>query len=454
MILKEIEHFRNKIAISSNLKELTYNELKINVKKLIKLIRKEKIQSKDLIAVEIHDSYFYIISALACIEGGYSFLPINPYMTNLEKNKIIKFSNPRFIINIVKKKFIIKKIINNKKKFHKQVCIFFTSGTTAFPKGVCHLPTNLIKNAKEFNKLTKIKKNKNFLHLFPMYYMAGFLNSIISPLLAGSKIVIFDKTLLTNYLNFWTEVIEKKINYFWASPSIIKMVSELDIEPNNFKKIKKNLDFIFVGTAPFHMTLKKNFKKRFNIDCYESYGSSEMLLVSTNYIKNTYGSGKLLNGIEIKKDSLRNLLISSPFKFYGYLKKNNEIEINDEEYFNSGDTFLSKKNFIKIVSRTKDIIIKEGINISPKYLENEILKIKYVDEVSVIGIKNNLYGEVPVAFIKSKKKLPYSFIIQNLKRKISDKILPYDIISIKEIPKNNIGKVDKKKLLKKYDNRS
>ena len=179
-----------------------------------------------------------------------------------------------------------------------------------------------------------------------------------------------------------------------------------------------------------------------------------MLLVSSNYLKNVYGSGKLLKGIKTKKDSLKNLLISSPFKFYGYLKKDKEIEINNDKYFNSGDTFLAKKNFIKIVGRTKDIIIKEGINISPKYLENEMLKIKYIDEVSVIGIKNNLYGEVPIAFIKSKKKLSYNTIINELKKKISGKILPFDIICLKVLPKNNIGKIDKNRLLKKYDNRA
>ena len=257
MILEKIENFKNKIAISSNLKQLTYKQLILSVKNLIKLIKKDKIQSKDLIAVEIKDSHFFIISALACIEGGYSFLPINHNMTIIEKNKILKFCKPKLIIKINKNNFIIKKKFNSKKKLKKQICIFFTSGTTAFPKGVCHLPSTLIKNAQEFNRLVKTKKNKNFLHLFPMSYMAGFLNSIICPLLAGNKIVIFNKTLVSNYLNFWKEIIEKKINYFWASPSIIKMISEYGFNFNDIKKIKKNLEFIFVGTAPFHFELKK-----------------------------------------------------------------------------------------------------------------------------------------------------------------------------------------------------
>ena len=51
MILKKIANFKDKTAISHNLKELTYNELIISIKKLIKKIKKEKIQLKDLIAI-------------------------------------------------------------------------------------------------------------------------------------------------------------------------------------------------------------------------------------------------------------------------------------------------------------------------------------------------------------------------------------------------------------------
>ena len=62
------------------------------------------------------------------------------------------------------------------------------------------------------------------------------------------------------------------------------------------------------------------------------------------------------------------------------------IEINKDKYFNSGDVFEKRNQFIKILGRTKEIIIKEGINISPKNIENEIEN-KSVDEVGEIGVK-------------------------------------------------------------------
>ena len=260
MILNQIAKFKNNFAISNKSEQITYFGLVRSVKNLIKKIKNTNIKSKDLIAVEIEDSHFFIIAALACIEGGYSFLPINFKMTHFEKKKILEFSKPKLILKIKNKIFTFKKLKNKSHNYNKQICIFFTSGTTTFPKGVCHTPQNLIANAKKFNQTIKIKQNQNFLHLFPMYYMAGFLNSIICPLLAGNKIVIFNKSSLSNYMYFWEEIAKNHINYFWASPSIINIIQIQKISSNLLNDIKK-LNFILVGTAPFHEQLKKKFKK-------------------------------------------------------------------------------------------------------------------------------------------------------------------------------------------------
>ena len=90
-------------------------------------------------------------------------------------------------------------------------------------------------------------------------------------------------------------MVRNKINYFWASPSILNIIYDQKLDNNLINQIKKELKFIMVGTAPFHSELKNKFKKKFNIKCLESYGSSEMLLVSTNLINKTFGSGKILS---------------------------------------------------------------------------------------------------------------------------------------------------------------
>ena len=91
MILNKIVKYKKKFAISNLFTEITYGCLINDVNDLIELIKKKKVNSKDLIAVEIEDSYFFVVAALACIEGGYSFLPINYKLTYLEKKKIFNY---------------------------------------------------------------------------------------------------------------------------------------------------------------------------------------------------------------------------------------------------------------------------------------------------------------------------------------------------------------------------
>ena len=139
-------------------------------------------------------------------------------------------------------------------------------------------------------------------------------------------------------------------------------------------------------------------------------------------------------------------------------QKVNQFLLNMSSGMSASRASREARTTVRTMSKQKideaDIIIKEGINISPKYLEEELLKIEYNDEVAVVGVKNNLYGEIPIAFIKSKKNKSKRNIIDILKKNISAKILPQDIIFLDKLPKNKIGKIDKNKLIKLYDNRA
>src|SRR5205814_472885 len=68
--------------------------------------------------------------------------------------------------------------------------IFFTSGTTSRPKGVCHTTHNMLANAIAFNKLVGLTDTVSMLHVMPMGYMAGFLNTILCPILAGGSVFL------------------------------------------------------------------------------------------------------------------------------------------------------------------------------------------------------------------------------------------------------------------------
>jgi len=450
LIVNYLRPFKNRTAIISGEQNITFNKL-ISKVNYYKKILKKKLSPGELVILDLPDTLEFIVIYLTCIELRLSFVPFNKYYTNHEKIFFKNLIKPSAIITFNKK---INVKFFKKNFFIESSCIFFTSGTSSTPKGVCHSVETVIKNALNFNKNAK-NNGGIFLQIFPMGYMAGFLNSIICPLLAGTTIVISQQIKNYNLINFWKIIKNYKINYLWLSPTIISYINQLEIE-KKFYSVKKKLKKIFVGTSPFHSVTRTSFIKKTGIIPYESYGSTEMLLVSSNFSKNIYGSGRLLDKIQIKLNDDKELLIKSKYSFLGYYQKGGKIDKFRDNFFKTGDLALINKGiYLKITGRKKELIIKEGINISPKYLENKIMSHRCVTEVCVFGSKTNYEKEDIVAFVSLKNKfISVSDIKKYLEKKISKKFLPDSLIVLKNLPKNKSGKIDKLKLIKIYDNRN
>ena len=382
-------------------------------------------------------------------------VPLSKALSKDQKNYIKKFCKPNLIL---KKNFLESKTVkkNIKRKFKKNYAIFFTSGTTSKPKGVCHTFDNLIDNAMIFNNFTKIKKKLNFLHFLPMGYMAGFLNSILCPLLAKSNLFLIKNFNINTSMSFFEILENYKINYFWSTPSLIDFLNKLNCDKDLLKKIESNLKMIFVGTAPFSKKLKKDFYKKLKVRCLESYGSTEQLLISSNSTNfKAHRSGKILPFIKCRLKNQNEMIINSKFTFDGYLKSYDEIELRKSKIFETGDLAkINKKNYLEIIGRKKNIIIKNGINYSPKYYEEKIENFKSVNKVIVIGVSDKSLNQKIYAIINPKNKIKLQLLKSKIKKlfKEIDEVMFFD-----KIPQTNIGKPDinhLNKIIKKYEKKN
>ena len=119
------------------------------------------------------------------------------------------------------------------------------------------------------------------------------------------------------------------------------------------------------------------------------------------------------------------------------------------EYLRTGDVgIMDDEGFIFIVDRIKDLIICSGYNVYPRRIEEAIYEHPAVEEVTVVGIKDEYRGEAPKAFVKLKAgaQATKADIFKHLEPKISKIEMPAEIEFRDALPKTMIGKLSKKEL--------
>ena len=330
--------------------------------------------------------------------------------------------------------------------FKKPYLITFTSGSTAEAKGVINSFENLYLSAKSFGEEFNLNEDNIFYHNFPMAYMAGVLNTFIKPLIFGCKIIVAPRLSFMTAIGFWGEIQKYNVDCFWINPTFVATLLKLDRNEENSKYTKSHKITIFCGTAALDKNLKQQFEQKYQTNLYESYGLSETLFISTNVPNsNLPGSvGKILKSVEIKLSDRNEIQIRTPWMFLGYLGKEPVLK---SDYFHTGDLGEIRSNNLYITGRLSDIIIKGGVNISPKRIGDFLGK--YVNEFAIIGLKDNLLGEKIACFYSDEidEKSINLMIIKNLGKDYSID----EFYKLKELPKNINGKIDKLKLKKEYE---
>ena len=115
---------------------------------------------------------------------------------------------------------------------------------------------------------------------------------------------------------------------------------------------------------------------------------------------------------------------------------------------------MDRDGYLYLTGRKSDMIISGGFNIYPNEVESIILQLKEISEVVVIGIPNEIWGEIVTAFVVFNKgmKLTQSQIVDFLSKEISSYKKPKKIHTVKNLPRNSNRKIDRNFLKKNWRN--
>jgi len=455
-----IRHYEKEAVICDNA-VLTYRELARKSFILVDLFAKQGVKCGQRVAIKLPNGIDFVLCYFAGIFGGITVIPINLNSPIEDINYILEVAKPDLIIDEDK---MLEYPIDTEDEFSLSIkscnesiaSIFFTSGTTNKPKGVCHSFESLVSNVFAFNKLTGLNSSIRMMHVLPMGYMAGFLNTILSPILAGGTVVVAPQFNARTALNFWYSAMKQDINAIWLTPTMAALLVRLCRSASVTKWTEKKLKKVFVGTDSLPEVTKNLFQKKFGVVCLESYGMTEALLVSCEVSNRDqkYGTvGKLLPEIKIKtidNGNKKEILIKTPFALNGYLSPDSKlVSPFKKSWLSTGDSGWLDDNQLVITGRIKDIIIHGGVNISPLAVEEVILRYNGVQDVAVIGVPHDILNEEVVAFVIMDSGVEFDKLdIQAYCRKyLHHDAVPTQIKAVNVFPESSTGKIKKQLLL-------
>ena len=347
-----------------------------------------------------------------------------------------------------------------------EAAIYFSSGTTGFPKAILHNHESLMHAAKAEQNHHGQTKDDVFLCIPPLYHTGAKMHWFGS-LLTGGKAVLLKGTSPKTILQAVSEE-HCTIGWLlvpWAQDLLLALDNkELDIADYDLDQWR----LMHIGAQPVPPSLIKHWKEYFPHHQYDTnYGLSESIGPGCVHLgvdnidkvgaigKAGYGwEAKIIDeqGETVKQGETGELAVKGPGVMTCYYRDPKATaEVLHDGWLYTGDMAMEDEDgFIFLVDRKKDVIISGGENIYPVQIEDFLRTNEAILDVAVIGLADHRLGEISAAIIELKPGVECTEEdIQEFCKKLPRYKRPRKII-FADVPRNPTGKIEKPKLREKY----
>lgn len=417
--------------------------------------------------------------------------------SDIGKEKIHNL-NETFNVFDMNKKFKSSRFYGNS-----NAMMLYTSGSTGRPKGVIISHKNIQSQITSLSNIWCIDEKDSLLHVLPLNHVHGCINALLCPLSVGAKVTMhpkFEPTAVWEKLLNINAPTKHRITVFTAVPTIYALlITEYD---NAFGKddrmieyvrtqCKKNIRLMMSGSAPLPINIFNKWQEITGHILLERYGMTETGMILSNPYKTedripgTVGLPlpdtvvRLVNDKQIKvevKGSYDNgvwqsnetnisrnrnkadnvvgeIYVKGSSVFVEYYKKSDETKNAFKNgWFKTGDVAEYKNGVFKILGRSNVDIIKTGaFKVSALEIETHLLEHPLIADVCVVGVPDDIMGQKIAVLIVCKNG---ALSLSELRAWCEERVASYQIPSIvrivDEIPRNSMGKVNKKEVARDF----
>lgn len=499
------KHYPDRLAAVFEDRRFTYVELNRRTDSFAKALKSLGIQKGDRIGILQKNSNCFLETLFACFKIGACAIPMNfrihpndvAYHLNDARAAAVVFSGDfnRSIQEITGKTSHTRHFIALKNPLEAQLdyerlvsenvtsedqtieideedlaWLFYTSGTTGKPKGAMLTHKNLVATSVGWcADLMHLEPEDIALQAAPLSHGGG-IHAIAVIAKAGANVILDgwkSKEVLEYIENY-------KITNTWAVPTMIKMlITDPDIERFDLSSLKW---FVYGGSPMYVGDLKEAIKKIGPV-FVQIFGQGESPMTGTFMRKEDHvidgdpkqeerllSAGiartdmevKILdeNDREVPTGGKGEISLRGPAVMKGYWERPEENAATLRGgWLHTGDIGYKDKNgYVYIVDRFKDLIISGGSNIYPRELEEVIVHHPAVQEVAIIGVPDEFWGEAVKACIvlKPGRSATREDIIEFCIQNMAGYKKPKSIEFLDALPKSNYGKVLKRSLRERY----
>jgi fatty-acyl-CoA synthase len=350
--------------------------------------------------------------------------------------------------------------------------LFYTSGTSANPKGVMLTHRNIYLHALNVALAMKSTHDTVELHTIPLFHANGWGAAHLLTLLGATHVMIhrFDPREVFRLIE------RERVSSCCLVPAMaVAMVNCPEIEKYDLS----SLDRINIGGAASSPTLIRTMEEKFKCLCYSGYGLTETSPVLTispmktglyweaeKRYEGQARTGYAIPGVELRvvgsdgKDvpangeAIGEVWARSDGVMAGYW---NDTEATEralaDGWLHTGDmATIDQDGYVLIVDRKKDMIVSGGENVSSLEVEKMLAAHPDVYEAAVIPVPDARWGEVPKAFVvlKADSTVTESELLEFCRSRLAHYKCPKSVEFLSSLPKTATGKFLKKELRKKY----
>ncbi len=344
----------------------------------------------------------------------------------------------------------------------------YTSGTTGLPKGVVVTQESACSNIVQLQTSLQLRQDRALI-VMPLFH-AGAVISAFTYLASGTSCYIMRDFEPAAVLSTFRQA---RISVVLLVPAMIQMLldhPDLDSSPYD------DLALMTYGGAPISTKLLRRAMAAFGCDFLQGYGMTETTSVATILDREDHAlaaesrADLLLScgrpavgtevrivggdGAELPIGQTGEVVLRGPQLMQAYWNRADATAAALQSgWLRTGDAgHLDEAGYLFLTDRVKDMIVSGGENIYPREIEEVLRRLEDVSDVAVIGIPDDRWGEVPLAFIVAQPAatLTAKQVVQHCRAWLAGFKCPRTVVFVEELPRNATGKVLKRELRAPY----